>query len=65
VPAGAPTDDDCRDFVKAPVAAYVMAIGTMLFAGLLALTMISVVKHLDPPERQAAPPVRAPEEIAV
>jgi hypothetical protein len=47
------------------VAAYVMAIGTMLFAGLIALTMISVVKHLDPPERQAAPPVRAPEKIAV
>ena len=35
----------------APVAAYVIAIGTMLFAGVSALTLIAVVKHLDPPER--------------
>ena len=49
----------------APIAAYVVAIGTMLFAGLSALTLITVVKHLDPPERAAAPPTRVPEKIAV
>jgi hypothetical protein len=49
----------------APVVAYVVAIGTMLFAGLCALTLITVVKHLDPPERAAAPPVSVPETIAV
>ena len=47
----------------APVAAYVVAIGTMLFAGLAALTLITVVKHLDPPEpAAAAPPVWVPDE---
>lgn len=49
----------------APVAAYVVAIGTMLFAGLSALTLITVVKHLDPPECATAPPVWVPEKIAV
>jgi hypothetical protein len=49
----------------APVAAYVVAIGTMLFAGLSVLTLITVVKHLDPTERAAAPPVRVPDQIAV
>lgn len=49
------------------VAAYAVAFGAMLFAGLSALTLISVVKHLDPPERSAAaaPPVEVPEKIAV
>jgi hypothetical protein len=45
----------------APVAAYVVAIGTLLFAGLSALTLITVVRHLDPPEREAA----LPDKIAV
>ena len=49
----------------APIAAYAVALGTMLFAGLSALTLITVVKHLDPPERAAAPPVRVPEPVAV
>ena len=49
----------------APVAAYVVALGTMLFAGLSALTLITVVKHLDLPERTAEPPVRVQEKIAV
>ena len=49
----------------APVAAYVVAIGTMLFAGLSALALITVVKHLDPPERADASPFRVPEKIAV
>jgi hypothetical protein len=49
----------------APVAAYVVAFGAMLFAGLSALTLITVVKHLDPPEHAAEPPVRIPEKIAV
>ena len=49
----------------APVAAYLVAFGTMLFAGLSALTLITVVKHLDPPERTAEPPVRFQEQIAV
>jgi hypothetical protein len=49
-----------------PVAAYIVAFGTMLFAGLTALTLITVVSHLDPPERAAAdPPLRVPEKIAV
>ena len=52
-------------FMVAPVAAYLVAFGTMLFAGLVALTVTAVVKHLDPPERAAEPPVRIPEEIAV
>ena len=51
--------------MTAPVAAYVVAIGTMLFAGLSALTLITVVKYLDQPERAAAPPARAPDQIAV
>ena len=37
----------------APLAAYMVAIGTMLFSGLTALTLITVVRHLDPPERTA------------
>ena len=37
-----------------PVEAYLIAIGTMLFAGLVALTLTTVVKHLDPPEHAAA-----------
>lgn len=49
----------------APVAAYCVAFGTMAFAGLTALTLITTVKHLDPPERPADPPVRVPEKIAV
>ena len=48
-----------------PVAAYLVAFGTMLFAGLTALTVITVVKHLDPPERAANPPLRVSEKIAV
>ena len=48
-----------------PVAAYLVAFGTMLFAGLTALTVITVVKHLDPPERATDPPLRVPEKIAV
>ena len=47
------------------VAAYVVAFGAMLFAGLSALTLIAAVKHLDPPERTSEPPVRVPEKIAV
>jgi hypothetical protein len=49
----------------APVAAYLVAIGTMLFAGISALTLITVVKHLDPPERTAVPPIQVLEKIAV
>ena len=49
----------------APVAAYVVAFGTILFAGLTALTVITVVKHLDPPGRATEPPIRIPEKIAV
>jgi hypothetical protein len=51
--------------MAAPVAAYLVALGTMLFAGLSALTLITVVKHLEPPERAAEPPVQVPERIAV
>jgi hypothetical protein len=51
--------------MAAPVAAYLIAIGTMLFAGLVALTLTTVVKHLDPPEHAAATPVREPDQIAV
>jgi hypothetical protein len=51
--------------MAAPLAAYVVAFGTMLFAGLSALTLITVVKHLDPPGRATEPPVRIPEKIAV
>ena len=51
--------------MEAPLAAYVVAFGTMLFAGLSALTLITIVKHLDPPERAAAPPIRALDKIAV
>ena len=51
--------------MAAPVAAYLIAIGTMLFAGLVALTVVTVVEHLDPPERAAATPVREPDQIAV
>jgi hypothetical protein len=43
----------------APVAAYAVAFGTMLFAGLSARTLINVVKHLDPPETAPAPPAAA------
>jgi len=32
-----------------PVAAYAMAFGAMLFAGISALTLIHVVSHLDEP----------------
>jgi hypothetical protein len=46
-------------------AAYVVAVGAMLFAGLSAFTLITTVKHLDPPERAAEPSVRVPEKIAV
>jgi hypothetical protein len=49
----------------APVTAYVVAFGTMLFAGLSAFTLITVVKHLDPAEPAAPPVVRVPEKIAV
>ena len=49
----------------APVGAYVVAFGTMLFAGLTALTVITVVKHLAPPERAVDPPVPVLEKIAV
>ena len=49
----------------APLAAYLVALGSMLFAGLTALTLITVVRHLDPPERAADPPLRVPEKIAV
>ena len=53
-------------FMVIPVAAYAVAIGTMLFAGLTALTLITVVKHLDPPERTADPAASNPrEKIAV
>jgi hypothetical protein len=51
--------------MEAPLAAYVVAFGTMLFAGLSALTLITIVKHLDPPERAAAPPIRTLDTIAV
>ena len=51
--------------MAAPVAAYLIAIGTMLFAGLVALTVVTVVEHLDPPERAAATPVRGPDRFAV
>ena len=51
--------------MEAPLAAYLVAFGTMLFAGLSALTLITVVKHLDPPERAAAPPIQAFDKIAV
>ena len=54
-----------RTSMVAPLAAYVVALGTMLFAGLSALTLITVVKHLDLPERTAEPPVRVQEKIAV
>ena len=47
--------------MAAPVAAYLIAIGTMFFAGLVALTVVTVVKHLDPPERAAATPARGPD----
>lgn len=49
----------------APFMAYVVAFGTMLFAGVCALTLITVVKHLDPAEPAAPPVVRVPEKIAV
>jgi hypothetical protein len=49
----------------APIAAYVVAFGTMLLAGLTALTLITVVKHLDPPERAADAHVPDAEPIAV
>jgi hypothetical protein len=49
----------------APIAAYVVALGTMLLAGLSALTLITIAKHLDPSERAAEPPVRVPQKIAV
>jgi hypothetical protein len=49
----------------APIAAYVVALGTMVFAGLSALTLITIVKHLDPPERAAEPTVRVLQKIAV
>ena len=49
----------------APVAAYVVAVGAMLFAALSALVLITAVRHLDPPERAAEPPVRVAEKIAV
>jgi hypothetical protein len=45
--------------------AYVVAVGAMIFAALSAVTLITVVTHLDPPEREASPPVRTPEKIAV
>jgi hypothetical protein len=45
------------------VAAYVVAVGAMLFAALSALTLMTVVKHLDPPEPADAPPARRPEKI--
>ena len=32
------------------IAAYIVAFGTMLFAGLCSLTLIYTVKHLDPEE---------------
>ena len=51
--------------MEAPLAAYVVAFGTMLFAGLSALTLITIVKHLDPPERAAAPPIPTLDTIAV
>jgi hypothetical protein len=38
-----------------PIAAYAMAIGAMLFAGVSALTLIHVVSHLDEPD---SPPAR-------
>jgi hypothetical protein len=49
----------------APVAAYLVALGTMLFAGFTALTLITVVKHLDPSQHAGDPPLRVPEKIAV
>ena len=49
----------------APVAAYVVAFGTMLFAALTALTVMTVVGYLDPPERVDDASLRAPEKIAV
>ena len=48
-----------------PLAAYLVAVGAMLFAALSALTLITVVKHLDPPGRANEPAVRVPEKIAV
>ena len=47
------------------LAAYVVAVGAMLFAALSALTLITVVKHLDPPEGANEPCGRVPEKIAV
>ena len=44
--------------------AYVVAVGTILFAGLSNLNLITVVKHLDPRERAAEPPVTVPGTIA-
>jgi hypothetical protein len=52
-------------FMVAPVAAYLVALGTMLFAGFTALTLITVVKHLDPSQHAGDPPLRVPEKIAV
>jgi hypothetical protein len=51
--------------MEVPVTAYVVAFGTMLFAGLSALTLITVVKHFDPPERAVEPPVRVLDKMAV
>ena len=47
-------------------AAYLVAISAMLFSGLSALTLITTVKHFDPPDAPAsANQVRRHEEVAV
>jgi len=47
------------------LAAYVVAVGAMLFAAVSAVTLITVVKHFDPPEHVDAPHEQIPEKIAV
>ncbi len=38
-----------------PAAAYVVAISTLLFCGLCAVTLIRTIDHFDPPEGREAP----------
>jgi hypothetical protein len=44
------------------LAAYVVAVGAMIFAALSAVTLITIVSHLDPPARVDAPADRIPKK---
>jgi hypothetical protein len=50
--------------MTAPVAAYVVAITTLLSCGLCALALMRMINHFDPPEPRELPEHRQEKAVA-